>query len=253
MLSIYPGSGEVAIGSYAVYGTKLSSRSTSGVDAGRFDNTTSGRAITATSGSWQAILGRAYSTTDGIGVYGYSDVGTGVYGYGPTATGWAGWFQGNVNVTGTVFHVQDNPRDPANKTLSSAAVNASEQLNVFTGNVTTGASGEAAVHLPAYYSATNKDPRYQLTVVGQFAQAIVAREIEHNTFTIRTNKPNVKISWQVTAVRNDAWSKAHPFKAVQDKPADLRGKYYYPAGYGRPAKDNIAPRPSARAAAPAKP
>jgi hypothetical protein len=245
-LNVYP-SGEVGIGSYAQFGSKLSSRSSSAsVDAGRFDNTTAGRAITATNTNGQAILGRSFGGTSGIGVYGFSDGGTGVYGYGPQ---WAGYFLGNVNVTGTVFRAQDDPRDPANKTLASAAVGANELLNVFSGNVTTGASGEATVQLPAYFSAAYTDPRYQLTVVGQFAQAIVARELKNNTFTIRTDKPNVKVSWQVTAVRNDPSATAHPFQAEQDKPAAMRGKYYDPQAYGHPATDSVTPTASAAPAA----
>ncbi len=201
-LNIYP-SGEVGVGSYLQYGAKLSVRSATGADAGRFDNTTAGRAITATSAAGDAILG-----------------------------------------------VSSRRIDPAHKTLLSAPVDANERLNVFSGNVVTGPGGKALVPLPAYYSAANKDPRYQLTVVGQFAQAIVGREIEGNTFTIRTNKPNVKVSWQVTAKRNDPWSKAHPFRAVQNKTAAQRGKYYTPAAYGKTARDSIAPPPNAVASAP---
>ena len=43
--------------------------------------------------------------------------------------------------------------------------------------------------LPEYFEALNSDFRYKLTVIGQFAQAIVASEISHNQFTIRTDKP----------------------------------------------------------------
>jgi hypothetical protein len=242
-LNVYP-SGEVGIGSYLVYGTKLSARSSS-VDVARFENTAGGRAITANSATGQAILGRAESTTNGIGVYGYSVDGTGVYGYGPTSTGYAGYFQGNVKATGSYFAAQDNPIDPANKTLNSAPVSANQRLNVYSGNVVTGSKGEAVVRLPAYYSAANKDPRYQLTVIGQFAQAIVAREIANNRFTIRTDRPNVKVSWQVTGVRNDAVARAHPFQAVQEKHGAMRGKYYDPAAYGKSKSASIAPAPSA--------
>ncbi len=40
--------------------------------------------------------------------------------------------------------------------------------------------GRATITLPAYFSALNRDFRYQLTVIGQFAQAIVASEIADN-------------------------------------------------------------------------
>lgn len=40
---------------------------------------------------------------------------------------------------------------------------------------------------------------YELTLIGQFAQAIVASEIAQGRFSIKTDKPtNVKVSWQVT-------------------------------------------------------
>ena len=48
------------------------------------------------------------------------------------------------------------------------------------------------MQLPEWFEALNTDFRYQLTVIGQFAQAIVARKIENNQFQIRTNTSNEK-------------------------------------------------------------
>jgi hypothetical protein len=76
------------------------------------------------------------------------------------------------------------------------------------GNVVTDADGYATVTLPEWFEALNRDFRYQLTVIGQFAQAIVDREVENNSFVIRTNLSNVKGSWQVTGIRQDAWANA---------------------------------------------
>jgi hypothetical protein len=39
----------------------------------------------------------------------------------------------------------------------------------------------------------NRDFRYQLTAIGTFAQATVAKEIQNNQFTIVTSKPGVKV------------------------------------------------------------
>jgi hypothetical protein len=50
-------------------------------------------------------------------------------------------------------------------------------MNICTGNVTTDGRGRATVVLPDNFEALNRDFHYQLTVVGQFAQAIVAREL----------------------------------------------------------------------------
>jgi hypothetical protein len=71
--------------------------------------------------------------------------------------------------------------------------------------------------MPDWFEAVNTDFRYQLTVVGQFAQAIVGQEINNNHFRIRTSVPAVKVSWQVTAVRHDAYAKAHPLTVEQEK------------------------------------
>ena len=40
--------------------------------------------------------------------------------------------------------------------------------------------------LPAYFTALNRDFRYQLTVIGKMAQAIIDQKIANNQFRIRT-------------------------------------------------------------------
>src|SRR5208282_6533742 len=77
------------------------------------------------------------------------------------------------------------------------------------------------------------------TVIGQFAQAIVAGEIENNQFEIRTSVPNVKVSWQVTGVRQDAYAKANPLLVEQEKEERLRGFYIHPELYGAPPEKQI--------------
>jgi hypothetical protein len=159
-------------------------------------------------------------------------------------SGYAGYFQGNVNVTGAItagtkdFKI-DHPLDPANKYLFHASVESSEMMNIYTGNITTDGQGHATVQLPEWFEVLNTDFRYQLTVIGQFAQAIVAREIESNRFEITTNSPNVKVSWQVTGVRQDAYAKANPLVVEQEKEARLRGFYIHPELYGAPAEKQI--------------
>ncbi|MDQ3930271.1 MAG: hypothetical protein M3328_14130, partial [Chloroflexota bacterium] len=90
------------------------------------------------------------------------------------------------------------------------------------------------VTLPAYVEALNKDFRYQLTVIGTFAQAIVSTEIQKNSFTIKTDKPNVKVSWQVTGVRKDPYAEKNKIEVEQAKPAQERGYYRHPEVYGLP-------------------
>jgi hypothetical protein len=86
--------------------------------------------------------------------------------------------------------------------------------------------------LPEYFGALNRDFRYQLTVIGQFAQAIVASEIDNNSFSIKTDKPGVKVSWQVTGIRQDAYANAHRIQVEVDKPESERGHYMHPELFG---------------------
>jgi hypothetical protein len=163
---------------------------------------------------------------------------------GVAGSGWAGNFTGDLNVSGTItagtkdFKI-DDPLDPANKYLFHASVESSEMKTIYDGNVTTDNQGYATVRLPEWLEALNTDFRYQLTVIGQFAQAIVASEIGHNQFNIRTDKPNVKVSWQVTGVRRDAYARAHPLVVEQQKETGLRGYYIHPELYGAPLEKQI--------------
>jgi hypothetical protein len=166
-------------------------------------------------------------------------VGTVAYPNGVTAS--SATFEGDVQVDGGLFVAGtknfriDHPLDPENKYLLHAAIESSEVLNQYSGNITTDELGLATVQLPNWFDAENTDFRYQLTVIdGRFAQAIVSKEIEKNQFTISTNATNVKVSWQVTARRNDPYMKAHPMVVEQDKPAHERGTYIRPELYGQP-------------------
>jgi hypothetical protein len=151
---------------------------------------------------------------------------------------------GKVDVYGTLskgggsFKI-DHPLDPANKYLYHSFVESPDMMNIYNGNVTTDASGAATVELPEWFETLNRDFRYQLTVIGQFAQAIVASEISGNQFSIRTDKPNVKVSWQVTGIRQDAFANANRIQVeVEKAPAD-RGHYLYPELVGAPKTEGI--------------
>ena len=160
------------------------------------------------------------------------------------ADGYAGNFTGDVFISGTLNNQSpevkmDDPLDPANKYLVHASVGSSEMKNMYDGTVTTDSQGDATVQLPEWFQALNSDFRYQLTVIGQFAQAIVAREIENNQFEIRTSTPGVKVSWQVTGVRQDAYAKSHPLVVEPEKQGRMRGFFIRPELYGAPAEKQI--------------
>lgn len=128
----------------------------------------------------------------------------------------------------------DHPLDPANKTLAHSCIESNERLLMYSGTVVTDGNGDATIDLPSYFEALNINYRYQLTVVGrEFAQARVENEISNNRFSIKTDKPNIKVCWEVTGDRNDAYSKAHPLVVEEEKKPEDRGKYYSPELFGK--------------------
>ncbi len=219
---------------------------TAGVD-GRAASST-GRGVygyaTATTGANSGVYGRSKGSA-GHGVYGWAEAtsGTnyGVYGRTSSVSGYAGYFQGDLHTTGNLskaggsFKI-DHPLDPANQYLYHSFVESPDMMNIYNGNITTDAEGLAVVVLPDWFQALNRDFRYQLTVIGQFAQAIVAQEIEDNRFVVRTDKPQVKVSWQVTGIRQDAYANAHRIPVEEAKPAGERGLYLHPVELGQPAE-----------------
>jgi hypothetical protein len=158
-----------------------------------------------------------------------------------TFGGWAGDFVGHVRVTGTLtkggggFEI-DHPLDPENMYLAHSFVESPEMLNVYNGTVITDESGNGEVRLPDYFEALNSDYRYQLTVIGEFAQAIVAREVEDNRFSIRTDRPQIKVCWQVTGVRRDRWAQANRITVESTKNDLDRGRYLHPEMWGQAAE-----------------
>ena len=165
---------------------------------------------------------------------------------------------GNLNVTGSIsagvkdFKI-DDPLAPATKSLVHTSVESPQAENVYNGNITTDGKGYATVQLPPYFDAENTSPRYQLTVIGSFAQAIVWKQEHNNQFVVRTNQPHVQVSWQITGVRNDPYSRSQQGPAEQPKSAADRGRYLYPQGYGKPLSDAIGSATRGRHAPPKLP
>ena len=231
------GSGSGGIG---VYGSSI----TSGGNTGVF-----GSASSQTQQSAYGVQGNANgSGAANYGLYGSASGGTTAYGLYATASGattnHAGYFQGDVTITGNLakgsgtFKI-DHPMDPENKFLSHSFVESPDMMNIYNGNVITDEAGNAVVQLPAYFEVLNKDFRYQLTVIGEFADAIIGQKIANNQFTIRTNKPNIEVSWQITGIRKDPFAEKNRVIAEEEKSPDERGKYLHPEAYGQPAERGL--------------
>lgn len=257
-----------SISGTGVVGTSISGTGVSGGGAGIgiFGNSTNvdGIGVDGFSSSGTGVRG---SSTNGVGVGGRSDrvgvygestngngvVGVigehgyaGVYGYSHNKTRYAGYFIGNVHVTGTLskgglaFKI-DHPLDPANKYLLHSGVESPDMKNIYDGVVVLDANGEAIVDLPAWFEALNSEIRYQLTSIGAPGPNLyIAEEISNQRFKIAGGKPGMKVCWQVTGSRKDAWAQANPLIVEQEKSATERGRYLHPEVYGLSREQSIA-------------
>jgi hypothetical protein len=189
------------------------------------------------------VIGQSSSPSGSGGGFGNSSTGDALFTYNQSG-GWAAFFDGDVDVDGNLskaggsFKI-DHPLDPANKYLYHSFVESPDMMNIYNGNATTDAQGSAVVNLPEWFETLNRDFRYQLTVIGQFSQAIVASKVANHQFTIKTDKPNVEVSWQVTGIRQDAWANAHRIPVEMPKAERDRGLYLHPELFGAPAEKNI--------------
>ena len=218
------------------------------------------------------VVGRA---TTGYGVYGSSSDGDGVYGIGPTfgvegqssstsgsgggfsnsttgdalftyngSGGYAAFFEGNVDVDGNLskaggsFKI-DHPLDPANKYLYHSFVESPDMKNIYDGVATLNANGQATIEMPDWFGVLNRDFRYQLTCIGGFAPVYIAEELADNQFKIGGGRAGMRVSWQITGIRQDAWANAHRIPVEQEKEAKLKGFYLHPELYGAPAEKQI--------------
>ena len=91
-------------------------------------------------------------------------------------------------------------------------------------------SAAATVVLPDYFEASTKTAVYQLTVIGQFVQAIVAK--------------------RSVSARHDAYANAHRIPVTEDKPAAGQGTYLHPDVFGRSQGVNSASARTNRHTAP---
>jgi hypothetical protein len=208
-------------------------------------------------------------SSSGNGVYGGSDyghalVGISAYGVGlyseSVRNDYAAVLDGKVKITGNLekaggsFKI-DHPLDPANKYLCHSFVESPDMKNVYDGVVVLDRKGKAEIELPDWFSALNKDFRYQLTAIGAPGPNLyIAKEIpEANTkysskssnknsnsrFKIAGGASGMKVSWQVTGIRKDPWANDHRIGVEEDKPAKERGYYLHPDLYGQPEEKGI--------------
>ncbi len=174
----------------------------------------------------------AYTPTGGTAItYGVSASG-GNYGIVASGGTYAGYFYGNVHVTGTLskeagsFKI-DYPADPKNKVLQHSFVESPEMRNMYYGQAET-KDGVVEVSFPEWWIPLNGTDKaeynYQFTPIGKWCSLYVSQEVEDGKFKVASNDGDCKFSWTVSAVRHDAYAEANRIKVVDDKKGDEKGK-----------------------------
>jgi hypothetical protein len=187
--------------------------------------------VEGTSNSATALFAESQS---GIGVWGVTHSGP-----------WAGHFEGAVQVLGNLsksgggFKI-DDPRAPAHRYLNHSFVESAEMKNIYDGLAVLDAQGEATVELPGWFEAVNEQCRYQLTAIGAPGPHLhIADEMDRNCFRIAGGTSGMKVAWQVTGVRKDAWARAHAMAVEEEKTDSERGYYLHPELYGAPEEQGL--------------
>jgi hypothetical protein len=214
-------------GDSAVYGVSNSTSPTAGTNGGLFQS----------------------SSPAGAGVVGINNA-AGYAGYFEAmGGGYAGYFLGDVTVTGTLtkgggsFKI-DDPIDPAGKYLSHSFVESPDMKNIYDGIVTLDTHGSAVVTMPEWFGALNRDFRYQLTAIGAPGPKLyIADEMHGNSFRIAGGKKGMRVSWEVTGIRQDAWANAHRIPTEEAKPANEQGRYLHPELFGAGPDKSVATMP----------
>ena len=126
----------------------------------------------------------------------------------------------------------DHPLDPYNKYLQHSFVESPEMRNLYLGQAQT-SGGKVTIELPEWWTALNGEDKneytYHFTPIGSPEILYVSKEIENEQFEVRTaSGRDVKFSWQVTAIRHDAYADARRIEVELEKDEKHKGKVKYP-------------------------
>lgn len=139
---------------------------------------------------------------------------------------------GSISKSSGTFTI-DHPLDPENKILQHSFVESPDMKNVYDGVISLDAKGNATVSLPDYFTALNKDYRYQLTSIGAAAPSLhISQELANGSFSIAGGKANSKVSWQITGIRQDAHALKNPVVVESDKAEHQKGHFLDAAAHG---------------------
>ncbi|NET58189.1 MAG: hypothetical protein F6K47_19140 [Symploca sp. SIO2E6] len=214
-----------------------------------------GRAIGGTTGSRYGVYGyaNANGTNSKYGVRGYAGGNEGtkyaVYGStGGSGTNYAGYFSGDVRVTGTLTKgggsfLIDHPLEPFNKTLRHNFVESPEDLCLYRGKVKLNAEGSATVKMPDYFAALTKEEEatVNLTPIGKKPFLVSYQwSLDYTEFEL-FGQANAEVAYLVLANRDDP--AIHQFrKPVEEEKGNgnfEQGKLLYPEAYSYPKEMGV--------------
>ncbi|MCD6595552.1 hypothetical protein J7L68_07755, partial [bacterium] len=159
-------------------------------------------------------------------------------------TDWAGYFNGDVNITGSLSKgagsfLIDHPLDPLNKTLRHNFVESPENLCLYRGKMTLDSDGTATITMPDYFAALTKENEATVILTPIGRTPFLASYEWNNDFTSFTiyGKPNGSVSYQVLADRDDPVMHELYHPVEEEKGTGngwTPGKLLYPTAYGYP-------------------
>ncbi|MCD6418673.1 hypothetical protein J7M00_07815, partial [bacterium] len=208
----------------------------------------------ADSGSKYGVYGYAYADSGAkYGVYGYAggdgDTKIGVYGSaGGTGTNWAGYFNGDVNIIGSLSKgggsfLIDHPDDPLHKLLRHNFVESPENLCIYRGKVKLNKHGKAVVKMPDYFKSLTKEDEASINLTPAGKPFLTGAEWndDYTAFTVY-GEPQREVYWTVYADRDDPVMHKLYHPVVEDKGDDKicpDDKLLYPEAYGYPEEMGV--------------
>ncbi len=202
---------------------------------------------TTNTGITSGVYGSSVST-QGKGVFGEalgtSGTNFGVYGQTWSASGFAGYFTGDVHVSGDItknncYFLIDHPLDPENMLLRHSCVESPENLLIYRGTATLDNNGETPVELPTYFAALAAEGGASVHVTSRGRPFLTGYDWNSDrTGLIMYGQPNREVSWMVLADRDDPVTRQHPRAVEEEKGPDSkycdRGRLLHPTAYGYP-------------------
>lgn len=187
----------------------------------------------------------------GLWGYAYGVRGTkyGVYASaGGGGTNYAGFFNGNVHVQGTLSKgagsfLIDHPKDPMNKTLRHNFVESPENLCLYRGKVKLDDTGAATVKMPPYFTELTNEEEATVTLTAIGRKPFMASYIWKKSFKSFKifGEPDREVAYIVLADRDDPVARQfkRPVEEQKGNGNFEKGKLLYPEAFGKPREMGV--------------